>query len=421
MTPRGILVRFAASVVIVLALTGTIGLWLLHDAATDEALQDARTETAEVARAVVAPLLARDPTDVALRRRFDRLVVRKALGISVRHVKVWSGDGTVRYSSDPKLIGRRFVFDEEEREVLVDGGTEAEVSDLSEPENQFERREGKLLEVYTRVRGPGGRPMLFETYSPYSLITADEARLRSTFAPAVVAAVGLLALLLLPLTVGLVRRLETSRRDRETLLRKALDASQRERLQIARELHDGPVQRLAGVAFSLAGVERTTDAAANRAGVRLGAEQVRETIRELRGALTELYPPSLQRQGLAAATQDLVVGLRVAGIATEVSVPAEIQLSADAEAAVFRVAQEATRNVLEHANASAVSVTITKDVGRVRLVVADDGEGFDPRVNPREGHFGLRLLADLAVQHAGTLMVESAPGAGTRLRFEVPV
>jgi len=77
-------VRFAASVVIVLALTGTIGLWLLHDAATDEALQDARSETAEVARAVVAPLLAADPADGALRRRLDRLVARKALGTSVR-------------------------------------------------------------------------------------------------------------------------------------------------------------------------------------------------------------------------------------------------------------------------------------------------------------------------------------------------
>ena len=420
MTPRGILVRFGASVVIVLALTGTIGLWLLHDAATDESLQDARTETAEVARAVVAPLLAGDPTDATLRRSLDRLVARKALGASVRHVKVWSADGTVRYSSDPKLIGRRFALDEEDREVLADGGTAADVSDLSQPENQFERGEGKLLEVYTRVRGAGGRPMLFETYRPYSLITADEARLRSTFAPAILAAVGLLALLLLPLTVGLVRRLETSRRDRETLLRRALDASQRERLQIAGELHDGPVQRLAGVAFSLAGVERTTEPAASRAAVRLGAEQVRETIRELRGALTELYPPSLQSQGLAAATQDLAAGLRTAGIATEVSVADEIRLSADAEAAVFRVAQEATRNVLEHANASAASVTIREDDGRVRLEVADDGDGFEPAVNRREGHIGLRLLEDLAVEHAGTLTVESAPGAGTRLRFEVP-
>jgi signal transduction histidine kinase len=410
-------------VIVVVVLVGAFGVWLLHRAATSEALDDARMETRAIGRAVVQPVLGGVGSRRRLRIELDRLFHRRALGERVTHAKLWSADGQVLYATETKLIGSRFGLGPADRRILRTGGSEAGVSDLSEPENRFERPEGKLLEVYTGLRGPDGRRFLFETYRPYSLITDNESRLRSAFAPALLGAVALLTLLLVPLILGLTRRLERSRREREALLRRALEASDRERTRVARELHDGPVQRLSGVAFALAGAERSTDGAADlRETVRAGAEQVRETMRELRGTLTDLYPPNLHRQGLAAALGDLLAPLRAAGIQTTLDVPSDLHLRSEAETALFRAAQEATRNILEHAQAGRAHVSVSCADDSATLEVTDDGRGFAPDQNrAAEGHLGLQLLDDLARDHGGQLDVSSNPPAGTRLCFRIPV
>lgn len=91
--------------------------------------------------------------------------------------------------------------------------------------------------------------------------------------------------------------------------------------------------------------------------------------------------------------------------------------------AVFRVAQEAVRNVAEHAAATAVDIRLESSDGTVELIVADDGVGFDvARLHgtPAEGHVGLLLLRDLVQTAGGTLEFDSAPGQGTRVRLEAP-
>ncbi len=140
--------------------------------------------------------------------------------------------------------------------MLENGGTEAEVSDLSKPENRFETDSGGLVEVYTRIRSPEGEPMLFEVY--YS---ADDlaARRSAVFAPIQRITVGgLLAMLVIatPIIWVLTRRLTRNARERERLLRASMSASEAERRRIARDLHDGVVQDLAGTAFSLTAVGR---------------------------------------------------------------------------------------------------------------------------------------------------------------------
>jgi signal transduction histidine kinase len=419
LTVRRAFLQFLASVVVVVLLVGGVGVLLLHRAATHEALADARNETSFVGEGVVAPVLQASGgrVDDAVRRRLGSLFERGALGERVSHVKLWSPDGRVLYASEPQLTGRRFSLGAAEREVLRDGGSEAGVSDLTEPENAFERSEGELLEVYSGFSA-AGRRFMFETYRPYQLIAANEHRLRGAFAPALIAAVLLLVALVLPLVLGLARRLERGRREREALLQRALDASDRERVRVARELHDGPVQRLSGVAFSLAAVERAPAGTDLRDAVRAGAQQVRETVRELRGTLTDLYPPNLHRQGLRPALSDTLAPLRAAGVRATLDAPEDLDVSAEAEAVLFRVAQEGTRNALEHAGASSVAIELRVADGRASLTVTDDGNGFE--ATQREGHFGLRLLDDLARDHEGSLEVESSPGAGTRLRVEVP-
>ena len=75
---------------------------------------------------------------------------------------MWTPDGRIAYSDEPRLIGTRYALGEDEQQALATGDAEAEVADLSKPENRFERDEGSLLEVYLPIRTPGGRQALFE-------------------------------------------------------------------------------------------------------------------------------------------------------------------------------------------------------------------------------------------------------------------
>ena len=84
----------------------------------------------------------------------QKLANDQLLGPDVARVKIWAEDGTIVFSDDARLIGTRYPLGEEELEVLREGGIEAEVSDLSRPENRFEVGGGDLLEVYTPVTSP---------------------------------------------------------------------------------------------------------------------------------------------------------------------------------------------------------------------------------------------------------------------------
>jgi signal transduction histidine kinase len=103
-------------------------------------------------------------------------------------------------------------------------------------------------------------------------------------------------------------------------------------------------------------------------------------------------------------------------------VPDTVEVGDEVAELVFRVAQEAVRNVAEHSAAATVDVRLTAGT-TVALTVADDGIGFDPAKladNPAGGHVGLLLLQDLARTAGGSLEIEATPGRGTLLRLEVP-
>ena len=108
-----------------------------------------------------------------------------------------------------------------------------------------------------------------------------------------------------------------------------------------------------------------------------------------------------------------------------IDVPDDVaeRLSEDDERLVFRVAQECLRNTAKHAGANNVQVSLSRSAGAVVLIVADDGRGFDPTAllaDPEQGHFGLRILGDLAASSGAALDVASAPGEGTRWRLTLP-
>lgn len=392
-----------------------------------EAITDARTTTLIKAQTVVEPvvidaLATRQPAAVA---RVADVVQTQVLDRSLVRVKIWTRAGEIVYSDEPRLIGDTFGLGDEEVAALDRGQVVADVSDLSTPENQYERGFDKLLEVYLPIRTPGGQRLLFEAYFRYDAVVAAGGRVWRSFAPISLTALAVLELLQIPLAWSLARRLRQRQREREGLLREALEASGRERRRIASDIHDGVVQDLAGVAYALAGAARQPAPAASAARV-FGESStvVSKSLAGLRSLLVEIYPPDLAEEGLAAAVTDLLTTATRRGIATSLD---DGDLSRDlpptAAALMYRVVQEAVRNAVAHSQATTLSVRVSGGSSTAAVEVVDDGVGFDPATagaRAAEGHLGLRGLTGLVADAGGRLDIETAAGRGTTVRLEVP-
>jgi signal transduction histidine kinase len=195
-------------------------------------------------------------------------------------------------------------------------------------------------------------------------------------------------------------------------LRRAVEAQEAERVRVARELHDESGQVLTALALHLRALE--TDV-----GPGLVAERIAEMRRSLASAssgirelATRLRPPAVDEHGLADAIEEQAARLRRAGLQVEVDLRmGGDELPEEIQTLLFRVAQEALTNVARHAGARSASVVLTAREGRLRLVVEDDGQGFDPAApTSRFGLAGIRERVELL---GGRLRVESSPGAGT--------
>ena len=415
--------QFAITGTVAVLLLGLVAVELLRHTGTSEAIGDAKRVARLAGNGIVAPTVTPglergDPRAITA---MDRVVRGRLLNEDVVRVKLWDASGRIVYSDEHRLTGARYTLGGDELESLESDRTDAEVSDLSRPENRFERQHKKLLEVYVGVRTPQGHRLLFEAYQRFSSISASGDRLWMRFLPALVVALVLLELAQIPLAYSLARRLQRGQDEREALLRRAIDASAVERRRIAGDLHDGVVQNLAGVSYGLsAAAEQLPRGSDTRTAVEEGATEARRTVRELRSLLVDIYPPTLHRSGLHAALSDLLDGIRSESCEARLSAPADVELPQDVEALLFRVAQEALRNVRRHAEAKRVTVALTTTPGRAAIEVADDGRGFDPGAVP-SGHFGVAMMGDLVHDAGGIFDVISAPGEGTRVRVEVPL
>ena len=433
-TVPGAISRFMLASVAAFTVIAVGGYLALRQVALDQAVRETRQRVEADGRIVESAgltdgVLRGDPRALV---RLDDVVLGQVLGGSVVRVKLWSRDGRVLYSDAPQLVGRRYALGADERELFKTGGADAEVSDLSKPENRYERPQGKLLEAYTTIRTPNGRQVLFEIYERYGAVRANGARLLGAFAPPLIGGLLVLLLLQVPLAWALARRLRREHAQREALLASAIEASDRERRQIAADLHDGVVQDLAGVAFGLAPAaedarRRGDDAEAQ--ALRDAGERLRQGVRDLRTLLVEIHPPNLASAGLDAALSDLLSPLEAAGMRTRLEVdphalPREHEHDGAAMTLIYRVAREAVRNAREHGAARTVSIALTRvEPGIARLVVRDDGRGFAPADRERAeaaDHVGLRLLEELTAQAGGALTVASAPSAGTTVTLEIP-
>lgn len=405
---RSAVAQFALSGLAIVVLLGAAGVGFLRHAGTAEAMRDAKNNTRLAAEGVAGPNL----TPAVMRgdshalARFDQIMRASVVKPPITRVKIWSPDGHVVYSDEPRLIGMRYPLDRGERAVLARGGVDADVSDLSRPENRFERGQGQLVEVYLPVRAPDGRRLLFEVYERQSSVMGSSRRLWLTFAPALLGGLLLLQLLQVPLARSLVRRVRRAGADREALLRRAVEASDVERRRLASLLHDGVVQDLAGVSYSLAASGASGDGSRHAALARDASARLRGSIQQLRSLLVDLYPGGLHGSDLASALSDVARGLERRGVQTTVDVDIARPVPEAAEEVIYRAAREAARNVIRHASARSAAIRLTTNTGQAILEVEDDGTGIpadSAPLGPRDGHFGLALLRDLLVESGGGL------------------
>ncbi len=408
---------------------GVVTLVLLRDAGTKHELKRVEQHTAMAGRAVVEPLitpgvLRGDPAALAA---LDRDVRRHLLHDPVQRVKIWTADGRIVYSDEPRLIGERFQLEQDERAVLSSTGPEStsSLSDLDAPENRYERSDDEMLEVYTRMDGPDGEPLLFETYQQFEFIAASSRDLWLSLLPALLAGLVLLELANFAIARWFARRMRRADQQRVALLAKARDASSRERRRIAADLHDGVVQDLTAASLTVGGASRALDeravGPATISALDEAADTMRESVGTLRTLLMDFYPADLEARGLHASLCDLAALARTRGAVAEVDAPETFRAPLDAEGLLYRVAQEGVRNAVTHSRASRVSIRAGQDDGRYWVEVQDDGVGFDPSLPAPDGHLGLRSLRDLVSDAGGGFVVDSGPGQGCVVRAEIPV
>jgi two-component system sensor histidine kinase UhpB len=212
-------------------------------------------------------------------------------------------------------------------------------------------------------------------------------------------------------------RLEEERRESG---RRALAAQEAERLRIARGLHDEVGQILTGVLLQLGSVADASGA--QRQGELEQAKQAtRQALEEVRRIAHELRPAALEHLGLVSALTELttkVAGL--SGIVIDRRFDPDLPpLSAEIELAIYRIAQESLTNVIRHADASHVEVSLENGLESVVLRVLDDGRGLDPSALS-SGDGGLRGMRERAVLVGGALAIKEGRTGGVEVRLEVP-
>jgi signal transduction histidine kinase len=214
--------------------------------------------------------------------------------------------------------------------------------------------------------------------------------------------------------------------DLQELSAKLVTAQEQERRHIARELHDEIGQALTAVKVELACAQRTIEVVTGPTNVLEAARSITDgALHQVRDLSYLLHPAALDEFGLVSAVDQYLktFGNRH-GLAVElVHERMEGRLAPATEAAAYRIVQEALTNVAKHAKATECRVIMARLPDSLRVMIVDNGAGFDPsapRVGERRG-LGLIGVRERASHLHGTVAIDSAPGRGTRVLIELPV
>ena len=203
-----------------------------------------------------------------------------------------------------------------------------------------------------------------------------------------------------------------------------LTAQEEERKRIARELHDDTAQALTSVLVRLRLLERSAGDERLRAGITELRDLTGDTLEGVRRMAIDLRPPMLDDLGLEAALQAFVQDFSHRWPVKAKFTGGRLgRLPLDVELVLYRIVQEALSNVAKHANASRVEARLTRRGRSLRLVIEDDGCGFDVEAakSSRGSGLGLFGMEERLALIGGSVLVESAVGRGTRISAEAPL
>jgi signal transduction histidine kinase len=195
---------------------------------------------------------------------------------------------------------------------------------------------------------------------------------------------------------------------------RVIEAGQKERQRLERDLHDGAQQRLIALSVELSLLEKQlAEDAETRARLQQARQEIAVSLDELRSVSRGLHPAVLSGHGLVVALESLVA---LAPVPVQLTVELEERLAEPIEVAAFYVVSESLANIGKHAQATTARIDVTRTDGHLVVEVIDDGVGGADT----ERGSGLRGLADRVEAHGGRLRIWSPAGSGTRVRAEMP-
>jgi two-component system, NarL family, sensor histidine kinase DevS len=210
-------------------------------------------------------------------------------------------------------------------------------------------------------------------------------------------------------------------------LKRSVEASERERVRWARELHDETLQELAALRIALSSARSSGDATALEQAAEEAIERATAAIAGLRSLITDMRPASLDELGAGPALEALIDRTRrLSGLTVRADIDLAYEAGREAdrhdpeiEVAIYRFVQEGLTNAVKHAGDARVVVTVAEGADEIVVGVRDDGPGFATDAH-HEG-FGLIGLRERVELVGGTVTVQSGPGAGTTLEASLPV
>ncbi len=408
--------------------------------ALDEALRMTERLSALIVTPLLRPALAGDSEQMTELRR---TIVNRMSDGYLTEVTIWAIDGTVIFSDDPSVENTRVDPPDEVIAAIERNATHAAYE--ADPEvvtADIAADNPGFVEVYVPMALTTDRKLAFEAYYDYGRVNSLANRLLWSILPLVFIPLLLLQVIQVPIAGSLARRVRAQEAERARLLEQALTLSEKERIRIAADLHDGPIQDLAGIGYALGAIMPSLPEHHQSLAHTVG-DTVHHAVDSLRRMMVDIYPPDLTTGELAATITDLATPLRQRNVQVHVDADDLPELDAQTITALYRVAREALLNVASHSQATEVFIRLEEAPavdapparGRaaaaapaepggslVRLEIADNGVGFvegdlDRRA---EGHLGLRLLQDRIRSMGGTMTVEAPVAGGARVTVSLP-
>jgi signal transduction histidine kinase len=443
--------RFLMVGLLVIVVGGGAVAWLLGQLIETSAINRTTSVTALYVESFVAPELqslanGSTLTDAEI-ASLQNLLTDTPVGQRIVAFRIWSTSGRILYSPTPELIGRTFPM-EGDRGRAAQGAVTGDISNLTDPENVYERQHwSHLLEIYLPVRATGSS-LIIAVAELYQLPDELEAEVTQDrlMAWAFVAVAALLAYLALATVVRQGNRKiisqESDLRAKVGELSALLDQNaelharlkraaarttalnELERRRIGSDLHDGPSQTLAFVMLRLDAFEGSGQEAGDGEELRGIRGALAEALQEMRTIAAGLRTPELEKAApaeivrRAAADHQRRSGTRVsvdiAGIPPRAPLATKI--------ALYRILSEALSNAARHGKGMGVEVHVTEtDDGLLLAEVGDKGPGFDVRQGQPQGHLGLAGMRERAELLGGWLEMQSKAGEGTRIRVLLPL